>query len=1012
MKASAVNTLPRPCRTSRRTPPGVPTLLASLGVLSLLAVIDAPSPVGAQQAITTEAMSALYPRSIGPAVTGGRIHDVEALPDDPSTLYVGTASGGLWKSTNRGQTWVNTFADMPVSTFGDIAISRSNPDVMYAGTGEQQNRQSSSYGNGVYRSDDAGDTWRHVGLDETRHTGRVLIHPSDPDVVYVGAVGNLWAPSEERGVYRSTDGGTSWEKVLFVDSRTGVIDMAMDLSNPDVLYAAAYQRQRTAFGFNGGGPGSGIYKSTDGGDSWEELGGGLPSGDKGRIGIAVAASNPQVVMAIVETDDPATQGVYRSEDAGTTWERVNSQNIRPMYYSHIFIDPNDDEVVYTLATRSYVSDDGGRTFEQIALAPTYDVGVHADHHSLWIDPNDPNHLYLVGDAGLHESYDRGINFRKINNFPISQFYAIGVDMQDPYWVLGGLQDNHSFFGPSETRRWAGILNDDWMQNGFGDGMFWQADPEDARYSYGSSNGGNYFRYDTRTGDMLDISPVAPIGQDYRFDWTSPMMLSQHDPDVLYVAGNRLFVSRDRGASWTTSEDMSRQVDRDTIQIMGVYGSDITISRNDGTSSFGEAVTLDESPIDPAVLWVGFDDGNLQVSRDGGTTWAEVSENVPGVADGTYVSRIVASSAAAGTAYATFDAHRDGDFRPYVYRTRDFGASWEPLHATLPEMGSVNVIVEHPDNPNALFLGTEHHVFASTDAGENWARIPNLPTTNYDDMVIHPREKDLVIGSHGQGVWILDDTRAIAEWAEATAPVTVFSAPLGTIKVWKKDTSYRGQDKFAGQNPVDGVEITYRINATGADRATMRVVRSSDGYVVRELAVPGGTGTHRVNWDLRHGGPDVPEAWTRHDSPVLARPIDPWGPWVSPGTYEVSIVSGGSQGSTRVEVRGDPEMPITQEMYEERERFMLDAIALMADIERVMDANGVNGGGGRFGRPTGRPTTPEAKLRTARRMVQGVYGDLNGGQVRPGSLYPPTQTQREQVTEARRLFEEARSELRP
>lgn len=976
--------------------------------LTLLTAMTA-SPASCQAAITTEAMSAMYPRSIGPAVTGGRIHDVEALPNDPSTVFVGTASGGLWKSTNRGQTWVNVFFDKPVGTFGDIAISRSNPNIMYAGTGEQQNRQSSSYGNGIYRSDDGGDTWTHLGLEETRHTGRIVIHPTDPDIVYFGAVGNLWAGSEDRGVFKSTDGGQSWDKVLFVDEFSGVIDMAIDPQNPNTVYAATYQRLRRAWGFNGGGPGSGLWKSTDGGQTWNRLEAGLPSGDLGRIGVAVSESDPRVVMAIIEAEDDQS-GVYRSEDRGVSWERVNEQNIRPMYYSHIFIDPNNDQRVYTLATRSYVSDDGGRSFSQIALAPTYDVGVHADHHSLWINPADPNHIFLAGDAGLHESYDRGINFRKLNNFPISQFYAIGVDMQDPYWVLGGLQDNHSFFGPSETRRWAGILNDDWMQNGFGDGMYWQADPDDARYSYGSSNGGNYFRYDTQTGDMLDISPAEPVGQTYRFDWTSPMMLSQHDTDVLYVAGNHLFVSRDRGGSWTMTEDMSRQVDRDTLQIMGVAGADISISRNDGTSSFGEAVTLDESPLDQSVIWVGYDDGNLQVSRNGGTSWAEVSGNVPGIADGTYVSRIVASSTAAGTAYATFDAHRDGDFRPYVYRTRDFGSSWEPLHQTLPEMGSVNVLVEHPDNPSTLFVGTEHHVFASTDGGAHWARVPNLPTTNYDDMVIHPRERDLVIGSHGQGVWILDDTRAIAEWADATAPVTVFSAPLGTIKLWKKDTSYRGQDKYAGTNPVNGVELTYRLRSGSGD-ATMRV-RNDDGMIVRELSVPGTTGTHRVNWDLRHGGPGVSDEWSRHDSPVLARSIDTWGPWVSPGTYIVSIEANGRVGETSVEVRGDPEMPmLTQEMYESREQFMLGAIALMTQIDNVMQEHGVRGGGGfGFRGQAGPPRTPEDRLRAARRMVQQVYGAMNGGGVRPGSLYPPTQTQREQLERARDLLNDALADI--
>jgi len=962
----------------------------------------------AQVAITTWDMEAIFPRAIGPAVTGGRLHDVEALPSDPSTIFVGAASGGLWKTTNRGQSWRNVFADMPVSTFGDIAISPSNPRIMYAGTGEQQNRQSSSYGNGVYRSDDGGENWQHIGLEGTRHTGRIVVHPTNPDIVYVGALGNLWAGSEDRGVYRSTNGGRSWEKVLHVNEFTGVVDMAIDPSNPDVVYAATYQRLRRAWGFNGGGPGSGIWKTTDGGRNWNELQGGLPAGDKGRIGIAISASNPNVLMALVETATSDTQGTYRSEDGGLSWERVNPQNGRPMYYSHIFIDPTDDDRVYTLATRASTSGDGGRTFSQIALSPTYDVGIHADHHSIWIDPNDPEHLYLAGDAGLHESYDRGVTFRRMNNFPIAQFYAIGVDMRDPYRIYGGLQDNHSFSGPSETRRWAGIINDDWKQTGFSDGMYWQADWSNDRYSYGSSNGGNYYRADTYTGDIHDISPEPPLGESYRFDWTSPMMLSQHDPNVLYVAGNRLFISKDRGSSWSPTPDLSRQIDRDDLPLMGVRGRDVTISRNDGTSSFGEATTLDESPLDASILWVGFDDGNLQVSRDGGSTWTEVSGNVPGLADGTYVSRITASLAGAGSAYATFDGHRDGDFRPFVYRTRDFGASWEPLHSTLPSMGVVNVIVEHPDNPATLFVGTEHHVFASTNGGMAWARVPNLPTTHYDDMVIHPREKDLVLGTHGQGIWIMDDTRAIAEFGAATAPVTVFSAALGTIHTYWKDTSYRGDDPFSGTNPVDGIEITYRL-AARAD-ARLRVINQS-GTVVREMTVPGTAGTHRVNWDLRHSIPGEDDSWSRFVNPALARPIGTRGPWVSPGRYTVVVEAGGESGATEVEVRGDPEMPISQAMYDSRERFMLDALALTGEIEDFMAANGMSGrgrGGGRGG--SGMPSTPQARLQTAVRMVRGVYGALNGDEVRPGTLYPPTQTQREQVMTARRLLTEARNEV--
>jgi photosystem II stability/assembly factor-like uncharacterized protein len=980
-------------------------LTATFALIACAAAL--PGPARAQTAITTDDMRAFYPRSIGPAVTGGRVHDIEAIPTDPSTIYVAAASGGLWKTTNRGQTWTNVFDTMAVSTFGDVALAPSNPEIVYAGTGEQNNRQSTSYGNGVYRSDDGGASWRHLGLAETRHIGKVEIDPTNPDIAYVAALGNLWAASPERGVYKTTDGGRSWSKVLFVDNETGAVDLVMDPSEPNTLYAATYQRLRRSWGFNGGGPGSGIYKTTDGGAHWTALTNGLPEGDKGRIGLAVSASNPRVLNALVEHADSKLQGTYRSEDGGESWERVNALDARPMYYSEIFIDPNDENTVYELATRSNVSHDGGRTFTQIAVPPTYDVGVHADHHALWIDPSDAEHLYLGGDAGMHESYDGGVSFQRMNNFPIGQFYAIGVDMRDPYWVYGGLQDNHSFMGPSETRRFAGIVNDDWMENGFGDGMYWQVDPRDARYSYGSSNGGSYFRYDTHTGDMVDISPMAPIGERYRFDWTSPMMLSQHDPDVLYVAGNRFFTSHDKGESWTRTEDLSRQIDREDLELMGVRGRDITISKNDGTSSYGEAVTLDESPLDPAVLWVGFDDGNLQISRDGGASWSEVSGNVPGVADGTYVSRITASFRAPGTAYATFDGHRDGDFRPHVYRTTDFGASWTPLDATLPQMGVVNVIIEHPDSPELLFLGTEHAAFASTDAGAHWAKMPNLPTTAYDDMLIHPREKDLVLGTHGRAIWILDDTRALAEWADASGAVTVFSAAPGTIRIYRKDTSYRGQAEFAGTNPVDGIEISYKLGAGSGD-ATL-TVRNSSGDVVRGMAVPAEPGTHRVNWDLRHGIPGTSERWSRHDDSQLARPIGTRGPWVSPGMYTVTIAARGAEASTGLHVTGDAKMPITLAMYQDRERFMLETQALAAEIRAYMTEHGMRPRGrGGFGFGPGPSLdTPEGKLFAASRTVQRVYGALNGGLVRPGTLYPPTATQRAAVAEARALFETVR-----
>ena len=536
-------------------------------------------------------------------------------------------------------------------------------------------------------------------------------------------------------------------------------------------------------------------------------------------------------------------------------------------------------------------------------------------------------------------------------------------------------------GPSETRRWIGILNDDWQQTGFGDGMYQQVDPTNHRYVYANSNGGGYYRLDPETGDMLDIRPRAPEGEPrYRWDWVSPSLVSQHDPSVVYLGGNRLFISRDRGGSWTRTEDLSRRQDRGELELMGVRGTEIDISRNDGTSSYGEIVVLAESPLDPQVLWVGTDDGNLQVSRDGGLTWTERSGNVPGVPDGTYVSRIVASRSGSAVAYVAFDAHRDGDFEPYVFRTTDFGETWTSLAAGLPS-GSVNALAEHPDNPNVLFVGTEHGLFVSTSRGNDWAKLSHIPTTSIDDLVLHPRERDLVIGTHGQSIWILDDTTPLAEWTAevASAAVHVFSIQRATIFNYRKDTSYRGQAEFHGTNPVDGALITYTLGP-GGGAATLRITDAS-GRVVQELIVPSDPGLHRVNWDLRHSSSDRPEVWIRHDDPQLARPIGTKGPWVSPGTYSVTLEARGTTFKQTVEVRGDPLLSITQAMYEEREVYLLELLALERRIDQARP-------GLRCGRGADRPTD-EAGLCQIQRQTRQLMEALGGQAVRPGSLHPPT-----------------------
>jgi len=970
---------PLPAPLIRATPagwrPAAALRLISAAVLALATLTAAPAH--AQQrsgALTPATLDELAFREIGPAVTGGRIHDVEALPEDPSVVYVAAASGGIWKSENMGTTWTPIFDDQPVSTFGDIAIAPSDRQVIWAGTGEQNNRQSTSWGNGVYRSTDGGATWTHLGLEETRHIGRVRVHPTDADVAWVAALGNLWAPGEERGVFKTDDGGRTWRKTLFVDENTGAVDLVLDPSNPNVLYAAAYQRQRRAWGYNGGGPGSGIYKSTDGGESWSELTNGLPVDDMGRIGLAIAESSPNILNAIVETSEDETQGMYRSEDAGATWTRVNELNARPSYYSHIYIDPNNPDRVYSLAVSFYKSEDGGRSWRTMPTRQQYDVGVHSDFHALWIDPNNSKHLILVGDGGVYQSWDMAEHFTRVNNVPVAQAYGIGADGRDPYYLYVGLQDNHSWQGPNATRHWIGILGDDWQQIGFSDGMYHQVDPmdpENAHYVFSNNENGGYTRVDAFTGDILNIEPPDVEGERNRFDWVAPSLLSRHDPRVFYAGGNRLFISRDRGSSWSWTEDLTRQIDRDTLAIMGVLGADIEHSRNDGTSTHSEIVTIAESPLDGRILWVGTDDGNVQVSRDGGATWNEVSGNVNGVRNGTYVSRVHASRRAPGTAYATFDAHRDGDFRPYVFRTTDFGASWENLSGGLPDgAGSVNVIAEHPANPDVLALGAEHGLFVSGDAGTTWLRYGGgLPTTLYDDLLFHPRYHDLIVATHGRGLWILDDARPLAMTAAvAQAAAHLFPIRPATMLHKWKDTSYRGQDIWTGENPPEGAIITYALG-NAAPTATLSVTNAV-GRTIATLESDDAPGVHRVIWDLRHAMPGG-----RGE-----------GPFVMPGTYTVTLAAGGTTARQQVEVRGDPAVAVSASDQAERERFFTAILDLMAEAEALA--------------PRVQDEELADRLQGASRDASRLIGTYMGSGVRPGSMYPPTQTHLDALAEAR------------
>ena len=982
------------------------TLLIFIPFLSLLG-----------QSISTDQLDQLTFRNIGPSVAGGRIHDIEVLPNDPATVFIASASGGIWKSTNKGTTWKPVFDDQAVSTFGDMAISLSNPDVIYAGSGEQQNRQSTSWGNGIYKSVNQGETWRSIGLEKTYHIARVIIHPENPNIVFVAALGNLWNSSKERGVYQTTNGGKNWKKVLYIDDMTGVVDMAMDKNNPNILYAATYQRMRKAWGFNGGGPGSGIYKTTDGGKTWNELTGGLPPGEKGRIGLAASKTRSNIIYATIEHAD--SSGFYRSGNGGRTWKRVNKLNPRPMYYSHIFVDPNNDDIVYMLATEFYRTKDAGKTFYQMPTRPTYDVGVHSDHHTLWINPNNSNHFFLAGDAGLHESWDGGVAYNRLNNIPIGQFYGIGADMEVPYNIYGGMQDNHSWMGPSATRHWLGILADDWKQVGFGDGMYQQPDPESSML-YNASQNGNMIRVDRKTGNMQGLKPFPSDSKEkYRFDWVTPLAISKHSSKKVFLGGNRLFISDNGGDSWERTEDLSSNTNRDSLTIMGVLGADIKLSKNDGTSSYGEIISISESPLWHRVIWVGTDDGNIQVSRDGGEKWEEVSGNITGIPAGSYVSRVLSSIRDRGSAYVTFDRHREGDWKPYVYRTEDYGKTWVPLTRGLPS-GSVNVIAEHPDNPDVLFLGTEHAVYLSVNAGSDWTKFKsNLPTTLYDDLLIHPREKDLVLGTHGRSFWVLDDTSPLAEWSTVyNKPVHVFSVRAATLFHYWKDTSYRAQEEWAGENPPYGAIISYLVNSD-VDSVTITVKRRKN-QIIRTYRQPVVKGSiQRLAWDLKYPPPSSQQNESKTEGlqkpkpedilPKPAHPLDPQGPSVSPGLYSVTIAAGNETSTQPIRVNPDPKLNLKVGDYRQQEKFLVKLMVIyenayamnenlkikIKELEEILDKDDeklIN------------VKDQQKQVNTIRTGATRLASELKGGGVRQGSFFPPTKTHLDRLLRLQALWD--------
>ena len=799
-------------------------------------------------------------REIGPAIMGGRVDDFGVVESDPRIIYVASAAGGIYKTVNGGVTWESIFDDQPNPSIGDIAIAPSDPSILWVGTGEANNRQSSSWGDGVYKSMDAGHTWTHMGLKDTHHIGRVVIHPSDPNIVYVAALGHLWGPNKERGVYKTTDGGATWTLSLFINEDTGVSDIAIDPQSPNTLYAAAYERRRTVFGYDGGGPSSGIYKTVDGGAHWTRLTKGLPTtGDIGRCAVDVSRKNPNVVYALIEH---MTQGgIYRSDDKGFTWTHMSDTDPRPSYYSQVRIDPNNDQKVWVLGAPLYYTEDGGRTFRQDRWQK-----IHSDFHALWIDPANSDHMILGGDGGIDMTYDGGRSWDYVNNVPLGQYYEIAYDMQKPYHLCGGLQDNNSWCGPSATTAPRGISNDEWITVGGGDGFYSQIDPNDPNIVYAESQDGNLLRRDLRTHESRSIRPLEDNDKAprYRFQWNSPVLISSHDPKMIYYGGNHLFKSSDRGDSWTRlGPDLTTGVNRDKLSILGRVPDKNTLSRDDGVQQYPCITTISESPLRAGLIWVGTDDGNVQVTRDDGKSWTNVVAKIPGVRKGAYVSRVVASPHDEGVAYVAFDNHRSDDYSVYIYMTTNYGDTWTRITNGIPEgAGTVHVVREDPKNRNLLFAGTEFGLFASFDRGTGWQRMKNgLPTVPVDDIQIHPRDSDLILATHGRSLWIMDDITPLEEMSDnvLASDLHLFDMRPGISWHESNTKGNTGAREFLAPNPPYGVIVDYFLKTKQEGRHPVKItVADQAGNKIREMNGTDETGINRVAWDLRYDAPARPD----------------------------------------------------------------------------------------------------------------------------------------------------------
>jgi photosystem II stability/assembly factor-like uncharacterized protein len=879
---------------------------AAVAAAALLATLSVQtSGPAAQEALTPAVLDAIPFRNFGPFRAGAWITDF-AVPAAPErshryTFYVGTRNGGLWKTENGGTTFRSIFDATGQWSIGAVAVAPSDERVVWAGTGESFVVRYSYPGNGVYRSTDAGKTWQHMGLAATRHIARILIHPTDPNTVYVASMGPLHTTSPDRGVYRTRDGGRTWDHVLAIDNEVGVIELVMNPKDPAILYAAAYDKERTAWRLRQGGPGSGIYKTTDAGDNWTRLEGGLPTGNIGRIGLDVFRANPDVLYAVVENLNPRPEGlpqpsavgggigeVYRSDDAGATWRLTHDRSINvggkaPYSFNWLKIDPHNDQRVYVTSVYVAHTSDGGRTWQDLETARVLFRNMFGDIRAMWVDPDDPQRLLVGSDGGVYETLDGGRTIRHYPNLPLGEVYAVAVDMDDPYHLHAGLQDHESWRAP--VNGFAGSVGvEHWVTVGTGDGMYNAVDPTDSAWVYNTQQFGGHFRHNLATGERTNIVPPHPkSGPRFRYTWTTPLVLSPHDPRTLLTGAQMVLRSRDRGDTWQAiSPDLSTARGRAT----DTPGGPCTIERvGDGNIWYCTITTVAESPHTRGVIWAATDDGRIHVTRDDGKQWTDVTAAIgaAGAPEGYWFTRVAPSRHAAGRAFATITGfHRDDD-RPFVYRTDDYGASWRAITASLPAAAPANVIVEDPVNA-LLFLGTDRGLFASVDAGARWVPFrSNMPIVPVRDLVIHPREHDLVVGTHGRGVWVADITPLQQMSEEVLArDLHLFAPEAKGLRIESDWGNYRlyGDQVLATPNEPNGMPIVYWQREASAASVVIRVTDTS-GRVVFTSERPSGAGLQRVIWNLRVQTPGGGRGGGRGG-----------GAPVPPGEYTVTIESGG------------------------------------------------------------------------------------------------------------------------